>query len=133
MTSTELQDLVWKALADATRRELLDALAAGPLTTGQLVEQFDSLCRTNVMKHLEILVSAKLVVIRREGRTRWNYLNPAPIQQICDRWVSKHVKKMASAMSRLKTHVETADVAVVGLEPATATSSTTGKKARRNK
>lgn len=106
MTNREQQDLVWKALADPTRRDMLDALAAGPLSTGALVEQFDSLCRTNVMKHLDTLVQANLVVIRREGRLRWNYLNPVPIQRICDRWVSKHVKKMASALSHLKDHVE---------------------------
>ena len=94
------------ALADPTRRAMLDALAERPRTTGQLVERFDGLCRTAVMKHLEVLVGARLVVIRREGRTRWNYLNPVPIQQVCDRWVSKHVKRMASAMSRLKEVAE---------------------------
>lgn len=58
------------------------------------------------MKHLTVLVAANLVIVRREGRTRWNYLNPVPIQRVCDRWVSKHVTKMAAAMSRLKDHVE---------------------------
>ena len=98
--------MVWKALADATRREILDALAERPQTSGELVAHFDGLCRTNVMKHLDILVAANLVIVRREGRSRWNYLNPVPIQRVCDRWVSKHVKHMASAMSRLKNHVE---------------------------
>jgi hypothetical protein len=46
------------------------------------------------------------VIVRREGRSRWNYLNPVPIQRVCDRWVSKHVKHLAAAMSRLKDHVE---------------------------
>lgn len=100
------QDVIWKALADVTRREILDALAERPLTTGELVERFDHLCRTNVMKHVEVLVKARLIVIRREGRRRWNYLNPAPIQAVCDRWVSKHVRHLAGAMSRLKEHVE---------------------------
>lgn len=99
-------DAVWKALADATRREMLDALAERPHTTGELVARFEHLCRTNVMKHLNILVRANLVILRREGRVRWNYLNPAPIQHVCDRWVSKHVRNMAAAMSRLKEHVE---------------------------
>ena len=102
----ESNDVIWKALADGTRREILDILAERPQTTGELVAKFDHLCRTNVMKHIEILVKANLIIVRREGRSRWNYLNPAPIQSVCDRWVSKHVKKMASAMSRLKKHVE---------------------------
>lgn len=106
MTKPRQNDLVWKALADATRREILDALAERPQTSGELVAQFDGLCRTNVMKHLDILVAANLVIVRREGRSRWNYLNPVPIQRVCDRWVSKHVKHMSSAMSRLKDHVE---------------------------
>lgn len=100
-------DLIWKALADGTRREILDCLAERPLTTGELAERFkDSHCRTAVMKHLGILVRANLVVVRRTGRQRWNYLNPVPIQRVCDRWISKHVKHMASALSRLKDFVE---------------------------
>ena len=88
---------------------MLDVLAERAQTTGELVGRFDELCRTAVMKHLNILVEARLVVVRREGRTRWNYLNPVPIQQVCDRWVSKHVKRMASAMSRLKEVAEKRD------------------------
>ena len=99
-------DAIWKAVGDSTRRAILDALAERPQTTGELVQRFEELCRTNVMKHLDVLVRANLVVVRREGRTRWNYLNPVPIQRVCDRWVSKHVSKMASAISRLKDQVE---------------------------
>ena len=99
-------DLIWKALADPTRRELLDALTGEPQTTGQLVELFPDLCRTGVMKHLDVLVEAGLVIVRREGRVRWNKLNPMPIQLIYDRWVSKHVRGVASAMSRLKQVAE---------------------------
>lgn len=99
-------DAVWRALSDPTRRAILDRLAAGPRTTGQLVDEFDGLCRTGVMKHLSVLHTANLVVIRREGRVRWNHLNPVPIQRVCDRWVSRHVRHMASAMSRLKDAVE---------------------------
>ena len=103
---TEKHDEIWKALADSTRRAILDVLAERPQTTGELVARFDHLCRTNVMKHVNVLVNAKLIVIRREGRHRWNYLNPVPIQSVCDRWISKHVKQMSSAISRLKEHVE---------------------------
>ena len=102
-------DAIWKALADSTRREILDVLAERPQTTGELVARFDHLCRTNVMKHVEVLVKANLIIVRRQGRSRWNYLNPAPIQNVCDRWVSKHVKKMASSMGRLKELVEASE------------------------
>ena len=107
MSKQENSERVWKALADTSRREILDRLAERPLTTREIVTRFeDSLCRTAVMKHLEILVRANLVVIRRQGRQRWNYLNPVPIQRVCDRWVSRHVRHMASALSRLKDFVE---------------------------
>lgn len=102
-------DDVWKALADKTRREILDLLADAPKTTGELVAHFGKHCRTNVMKHLDVLVAAKLVLIRKDnddGRVRWNHLNPAPIQAIYDQWVSKHIRGLASAANRLKAHVE---------------------------
>jgi DNA-binding transcriptional ArsR family regulator len=101
-------DRVWRALADPTRRAILDALAIEPHTTGQVVARFPKLSRTGVMKHLDVLEAAGLLVIEREGRVRWNKLNPMPIQRIYDRWVSKHVQVMASALSRLKDHVEAA-------------------------
>ncbi|MEM6690192.1 MAG: helix-turn-helix domain-containing protein [Planctomycetota bacterium] len=106
-TSSPDADLVWKSLSDSSRRQILDSLAERPLTTGEIVQRFNgSHCRTAVMKHIDILVRAELVVVRREGRERWNYLNPVPIQRVCDRWVSKHVRHMASALSRLKDAIE---------------------------
>ena len=102
----EKSDAIWKALADRTRREILDVLAERPQTTGELVGRFDYLCRTNVMKHIDVLVEANLVIVKREGRCRWNHLNPAPIQAVCDRWISKHVQHLASSMSQLKDLVE---------------------------
>lgn len=99
-------DAVWRALADPTRRAILDLLAGGERTTGDVVEAFEHLSRTNVMKHLGVLERADLVLVRREGRVRWNYLNAVPIQRIYDRWVSRHIKGVASAMSRLKDHIE---------------------------
>ena len=106
MLSSGDLDLVWKALADPTRRGILDALARRPHTTGELVERFSELCRTAVMKHLGLLEAAELVVVRRQGRVRWNHLNPMPIQRIHDRWVARHIRGVASALSRLKDHVE---------------------------
>lgn len=105
--SSEDAERVWKALADGSRREILDCLSERPLTTGELVARFKGdLCRTAVMKHLDLLVQANLVVVRREGRQRWNYINPAPIQRVCDRWISRHVQRLASSLSRLKDAVE---------------------------
>ena len=111
MISQQLTDTVWKALADPRRRAVLDLLSDGPRTTGEICSVFarrdeTGLCRTAVMKHLDLLVAAKLVIVRREGRVRWNHLNPVPIQEVCDRWVSRHVRDLASAMTRLRDHVE---------------------------
>ena len=106
VTAEQQMDRVWKALADPNRRALLDALATRAQTTGALVLRFPDLCRTAVMKHLGILEVAGLVMVRRQGRVRWNQLNPMPIQRIYDRWVAGHLRGMASAMSRLKDHVE---------------------------
>lgn len=100
-------DRVWRALADGTRRQLLDLLAEGPATTGELVLAFDDLCRTAVMKHLDVLEEAELLIVRREGRRRWNHLNPVPIQRLHERWVAQHVRGSAAALDRLKEHVET--------------------------
>lgn len=109
--SEDKSEAVWKALADKTRRAILDLLADRALTTGEIVARFDGVfCRTAVMKHVQVLVGANLVLVRREGRTRWNYLNPVPIQRVCDRWVSRHVRQMSSSLSRLKDLVEEREV-----------------------
>jgi DNA-binding transcriptional ArsR family regulator len=105
--SSKTDDLVWRALADPVRRSILDELADGPLMTGELVNRFDDLCRTAVMKHLDVLVAADLVIVKREGRCRWNHLNPVPIERVCQRWMQRHVRKLSSAMNRLKDIVET--------------------------
>jgi DNA-binding transcriptional ArsR family regulator len=104
-------DRVWKALADITRRSILDLLADGPATTGEVCSHFAAksrggLCRTAVMKHLDLLVEAQLVLVRREGRLRWNHLNPVPIQQVCERWVQRHARPLASGLLSLRRHVE---------------------------
>ena len=111
MATARDADLVWKALADPTRRTILDRLAVRPRTTGEICDHFASrarggLGRTAVLKHLGVLQSAGLVLVRPEGRRRWNHLNPAPIQQVCDRWISRHVRDLASSLGRLKVRVE---------------------------
>jgi DNA-binding transcriptional ArsR family regulator len=100
------ENLVWRALADPVRRAILDRLSKQPHTTGELVEHFDHLCRTAVMKHLEILVAADLVVVVKSGRVRWNHLNPVPLEAVCGRWLNQHSRRMASALNRLKEIVE---------------------------
>ena len=99
-------DLVWKALADPKRRAILDLLAERPHTTGEVCSRFSDIGRTGVMKHLDVLVAAELVIVRREGRVRWNHVNPVPIQRVCDRWVSRHVRDLARSANRLKELVE---------------------------
>jgi len=99
-------DPVWKALADPTRRRILDLLKPGPLATGDLVEAFPELSRFGVMKHLGILEDAGLVVSRKEGRTRLNYLNPAPIRRIYERWVSGFADLWSSQLLGLKENLE---------------------------
>jgi len=95
----------WKALADPTRREILDLLRDGPMTTGDLAERFE-FTRFGVMKHLSVLVEAGLVVVRREGRQRWNELNPMPIHQIYRRWIKPFETPSADRLMRLKLHAE---------------------------
>jgi DNA-binding transcriptional ArsR family regulator/uncharacterized protein YndB with AHSA1/START domain len=77
---------VWVALADPSRRKLLDLLRAGPATTGQLAKQF-KVSRIAVMRHLAVLGDAGLVVNRKRGRERWHYLNALPIERLHRRWV----------------------------------------------
>ncbi len=120
MDETSSLDRVWKALADPTRREILDLLADEARTTGDLVGRIPHLCRTAVMKHLDVLVDAGLVLVRRQGRQRFNHLNPIPIQEIHDRWVKRHISGLAAAAVRLKGHVES--------HPAATTSKDTSKQ-----
>lgn len=99
-------DPVWKALANVTRREILDALVDGPVTTGELAAVFEGLSRFAVMQHLAVLEKADLVIARKQGRMRFNHLNPVPIQQISDRWISRYQRPLAEAMVDLKVSLE---------------------------
>ena len=95
-------DQIWKALADETRRTILDFLRTGPKPTTAIVEQFPDLSRFAVMKHLDVLRQAALVVTREEGRQRINSLNAVPIRMIYERWVNKYEGIWASALLRVK-------------------------------
>lgn len=99
-------EVVWKALANPVRRTLLDVLGDGPQTTGELAERFPDLSRFAVMQHLKVLEEAELVVPRRRGRERYNYLNPVPIQQIYDRWVSRYMQPWTEALVGLRHDLE---------------------------
>lgn len=98
---------VWKALANPVRRRILDLLRDGPRTTGDLADAFPDLTRFAIMQHLGVLTEAELVVVRREGRKRWNHLNAVPIQRIYDRWVSRYMQPWTEALVGLKDELET--------------------------
>lgn len=104
--STLVENGIWKALADPTRRKILDIIRQGPKTTGALVESFSSLSRFAVMKHLNVLEESKLITIKREGKYRLNHLNAIPIQEIYERWVKKYEAHWASGLLQLKELTE---------------------------
>jgi len=99
-------ELVFRALADATRRGILDVLRDGPRTTGGVAEAFPGLSRFGVMKHLGVLEEAGLVVTRKEGRQRWNHLNAVPLREVYERWVGRFAGAWSSASLRLKETAE---------------------------
>jgi DNA-binding transcriptional ArsR family regulator len=99
-------DSVFKALADPTRRDLLDALFVQDGQTLTALEERVPMTRFGVMKHLKVLEEAGLVVTRKRGREKLHFLNPVPIRLIHDRWVSKYAEPWASALTKLKTQLE---------------------------
>lgn len=99
-------DRVFKALADPTRRFLLDRLFQRDGRTLTELESELEMTRFGVMKHLRILEEAGLVVARRSGREKLHYLNPVPIRLIHDRWIDKYRERRVSALSRLKSELE---------------------------
>ena len=102
-------DEVFKALADATRRELLDRLRAeNGQTLGELCERM-AMSRQAVSKHLAILEAANLVATVRRGREKLHYLNPAPIGEIYDRWIGKYERARVAALADLKRALEEKD------------------------
>lgn len=113
-------DQIWKALADPTRREILDLLREGPQQTTEIVESFQELSRFGVMKHLDVLREAGLVRTRTEGRRRINSLNAAPLRDVIERWIGKYEAYWANTLLRVKEAAETK-------------SKTTAKKKRSSK
>ena len=99
-------DAVFKALADPTRRQLLDELFA---RDGQTLTELESqvpMTRFGVMKHLRVLEEANLVTTKRRGREKLHFLNTVPIQLVHDRWVSKYAEPWAATLSGLKRRLE---------------------------
>ena len=102
----EVDDRVFKALADPTRRHLLDRLfERDGRTLGELEQELE-MTRFGVMKHLKVLEDAGLVVTRKSGREKLHFLNPVPIRQIHDRWIDKYTEGHVSALTDLKRQLE---------------------------
>ena len=99
-------DLVFKALADPTRRLLLDRLFERDGRTLTELESEVDMTRFGVMKHLRLLEDAGLVVTRKSGREKLHFLNPVPIRQIHDRWIDKFTERQITALVDLKTELE---------------------------
>ncbi len=98
---------MFKALADSTRRHLLDVLfARDGRTLTELEAEVEDMTRFGVMKHLRVLEEAGLVVTRKSGREKLHFLNPVPIRQIHDRWIDKYTEHRAAALLDLKRELE---------------------------
>ena len=108
------QDAIFKALADPTRRALLDELHRGSATTGTLCAAHAEMSRFGVMDHLRVLHEAGLIVVERVGRSRLNHLNPVPIREVYARWIQPIAETSADELLALKAVAEaragTADV-----------------------
>ncbi len=99
-------DRIFKALADPTRRFLLDLLFTRDGRTLTELESELEMSRFGVMKHLRVLEEANLVVTRRSGREKLHFLNPVPIREIHDRWIDKYTEHHTTALMELKAELE---------------------------
>ncbi|NMD55059.1 MULTISPECIES: ArsR/SmtB family transcription factor [Tsukamurella] len=97
----DADDLVFKALANGTRRRMLDVLKESPRTTGDLCDHFPDLDRTTVLQHLRVLERAELVIGRKVGRERHLTLAPVPIKRIHDRWIGEYARAAVSLLDDL--------------------------------
>jgi len=99
-------DRVFKALADPTRRSLLDQLFVRDGRTLTELESGLEMTRFGVAKHLRVLEDARLVVVRRSGREKLHFLNAVPIRLVHDRWIDKYTERQVSALANLKHELE---------------------------
>ena len=102
-------DRVFKALADPSRRFLLDLLFTRDGWTLSELESQLEMTRYGVMKHLRVLEEANLVVTRRRGREKFHFLNPVPIREIHDRWIDRYTERQVTALIDLKHELESDD------------------------
>jgi DNA-binding transcriptional ArsR family regulator len=94
---------VFRALSDPTRRALLDSLFdRDGQTLNELCADYPEMTRFGVMKHLSVLAEANLVITARDGRTKRHYLNPVPIEQVANRWISKYAARFTAALVGLE-------------------------------
>ena len=105
----EDNDQIWKALSDPTRRSILDALRKGSKTTTEIVEVFPGMTRHAVMKHIDVLRNAGLIVTHEDGRRRVNSLNSVPIRRIYERWMGPFAELWSSTLLRIKDDAEGTD------------------------
>lgn len=106
MSSECEEDLVFKALAHPRRRAMLDRLKDEARTTGMLCEAFAEMDRCTIMQHLKVLEEADLIIVRRDGRERWNHLNALPIKRVHDRWISGYATHAATILDDLRAGME---------------------------
>src|SRR6266699_1166386 len=106
VTYDAAMDEVFRALADPTRRSLLDELFKADGQSLTDLEQRLPMTRFGVMKHLRVLEDAGLVVTKRSGREKLHFLNPVPIRLIHDRWIDKYRERQVSALAELKSELE---------------------------
>lgn len=107
MSREKKEDLVYKALADRRRREILDLLKDDAKTTGDICSNFaGSLDRCTVMQHLGVLEKAGLIFSQKKGKFRWNYLNAVPIREIYDRWINQYASPSVELLTKLSHQLE---------------------------
>jgi len=106
MSKCEEDDNIYKALASAVRRNILDELRLEPLTTGAICSRFAELDRCTVMQHMKVLEKADLIIPEKHGRERWNHLNPLPIRVIHDRWIGPYAAHAVAKLGDLKGRLE---------------------------
>jgi DNA-binding transcriptional ArsR family regulator len=106
MSRDARHDRILKALGDSRRREVLDLLRVKPRTTGELCNHFKKLDRCTLMQHLGVLECADLIIIKRKGRYRWNYINPLPIKEVYDRWICSYTVGTLDLLARIKRGTE---------------------------
>ena len=99
-------DAIFKALNDPARRDLLDSLRKRDGQSLSDLEEVLEMSRFGVMKHLKVLEEANLIVTRKDGRFKYHYLNPLPLQEVMDRWAAPFLQRQARALTELKTKLE---------------------------